>query len=61
MEALASGAMVMTDPMYPLPDNLEDGKRLSLYDYKTMDEFKANVSYYCSSGCGTNSDCSERL
>jgi hypothetical protein len=50
MESLSSGAMVMTDPMYPaLPVNLEDGKSLLLYDYKTMNKFKAKVLYYCSS------------
>jgi hypothetical protein len=50
MEALSSGAMVMmTDPMYPLPVNLEDGKSLLLYDYKTMNKFKAKVLCYCGS------------
>merc|ERR1712008_188705 len=44
MEALAGGAMVMTDPMHPLPFLIKDGE--SLVEYHTIKDLKEKILYY---------------
>ena len=44
MEALASGAMVMTDPMWSWPVGLEDG--VSLVVYRSLSELVSKAKYY---------------
>ena len=44
MEALAGGAMVMTDPMHPLPYQIEDGKQVIVY--RSLAELKRLIIYY---------------
>ena len=44
MEALAGGAMVLTDPMYPLPYGIEDGKQVVVYD--SIWKLKYYLNYY---------------
>jgi hypothetical protein len=44
MEALMSGAMVMTDPMLSLPEGLEDGK--SIIVYQSLQDLAEKVKYY---------------
>lgn len=44
MEALAGGAMVMTDPMLPLPVYLEDGD--SVIVYRSIADLKAKILHY---------------
>ena len=44
MEALASGAMVMTDPMLTLPKGLQAGK--SIVVYHSLEELVSKAKYY---------------
>ena len=44
MEALAGGALVMTDPMHPLPYKLIDGDGLVVYT--SLKELKEKILYY---------------
>ncbi len=44
MEALVSGAMVMTDPMLTLPNELQDN--VSIVVYHSLDELVTKVQYY---------------
>jgi hypothetical protein len=44
MEALAGGAMVMTDPMHPLPYHIEEGKQVVVY--RSIYELQTLVKYY---------------
>jgi hypothetical protein len=44
MEALAGGAMVMTDPMHPLPYHIEEGKQVVVY--RSISELQKLVKYY---------------
>ena len=44
MEALAGGALVMTDPMHPLPAGIEDGKQLVVYE--SIAALKDKIKYY---------------
>mmetsp|Transcript_196 Transcript_196/g.400 ORF Transcript_196/g.400 Transcript_196/m.400 type:complete len:132 (+) Transcript_196:195-590(+) len=44
MEALATGALVMTDPMSSLPRYLKDGE--SLVVYHSLAELKEKILYY---------------
>jgi len=44
MEALIGGALVMTDPMHPLPYMLEDGK--SVVVYTSLEDLKAKIRYF---------------
>jgi spore maturation protein CgeB len=44
MEALAGGALVLTDPMHPLPCGIEDG--LHVVVYNNMTELKYYLKYY---------------
>ena len=44
MEALAGGAMVMTDPMHPLPFKIEEGREVVVY--RSIAELKKQVKYF---------------
>ena len=44
MEALAGGALVMTDPMHPLPYLLENG--VNVIVYSSLKELKEKILYY---------------
>lgn len=44
MEALAGGALVMTDPMHPLPYLLRDG--VNVIVYSSLEELKKKILYY---------------
>jgi spore maturation protein CgeB len=44
MEALAGGAMVMTDPMHPLPYHIKEGKHVVVY--RSISELQKLVKYY---------------
>jgi hypothetical protein len=44
MEALAGGALVLTDPMHPLPCGIEDG--LHVVVYNNMTQLKGYLKYY---------------
>ena len=44
MEALAGGAMVLTDPMQPLPVHIQDGKHLLVY--RSLGQLKRLIKYY---------------
>ena len=44
MEALVSGALVMTDPMLIMPKGLRDGE--SVVVYHSLDELESKVEYY---------------
>ena len=44
MEALAGGALVLTDPMQPLPVHVHDGKHLLVY--KSLGQLKKLIKYY---------------
>lgn len=46
MEAFASGALVMTDPMHPMPVYIEDGK--SVVVYKSLSELREKITHYLS-------------
>ena len=47
MEALVSGALVMTDPMLLLPDGLRDGE--SLVVYRSLQDPSEKIEYYLKS------------
>ncbi len=44
MEALAGGALVMTDPMHPLPAGIEDGKQVVVYE--SIAALKDKIKYF---------------
>lgn len=44
MEAMAGGALVLTDPMHPLPRGIEDGSHVVVYN--NMTELKDYLKYY---------------
>jgi len=44
MEALSGGALVMTDPMHPLPYLLEDGDGLVVYN--SLEDLQNKILYY---------------
>ncbi|KAL7538784.1 hypothetical protein ACHAWF_006213 [Thalassiosira exigua] len=44
MEALAGGAMVMTDPMHPLPYKLEDGDGVVVYE--SLGDLRRKILHY---------------
>jgi len=44
MEALVGGAMVMTDPMHPLPFQIEDGTEVIVY--RSLAELKKLAKYF---------------
>ena len=44
MEALAGGALVFIDPMFPLPVGIEDGKQVVVYD--SIGKLKTPLKYY---------------
>jgi len=44
MEGLVSGALVLTDPMHPLPYKIEDGKNVVVY--KSISDLRSKILYY---------------